>query len=137
MVGGSAGYARSLPESHPLQVMNETKIVEELMGREWKWEGRKASGGRGGTCTLNNGFFGTVMRSLGMRVVSTGARVSMGYGGDERMEGRFAGWNHMVNLVEMEGRWWLVDVGFGGDGLSPSLILPTLSLGSTRESVRA
>lgn len=98
-----------------------TKTIGEISSseRESIWHNRPASGGRGGTCTINNGFFGTVMRSLGMEVMCTGARVSMGYGGNKEGEGRFAGWNHAVNLVGCEGRWWLVDVGFGGDGSFP------------------
>jgi len=53
----------------------------EKTERERQWDGREPSGGRGGTCTLNNGFFGTVMRSLGMQVKTTGARVAMSYNG--------------------------------------------------------
>ncbi|EKD20355.1 arylamine N-acetyltransferase 1 [Drepanopeziza brunnea f. sp. 'multigermtubi' MB_m1] len=79
-----------------------------------RWEDRGASGGRGGTCTLNNTFFGTVMRSFGMRVLCSGARVAATVLGGERY--RFCGWNHLINLVEFEGKRWLVDVGFGGDG---------------------
>ena len=33
-----------------------------------------------------------------------------------RRDGGWAGWNHMVNLVRVGGRRYLVDVGFGGDG---------------------
>ncbi|KAG4442651.1 hypothetical protein IFR05_001836 [Cadophora sp. M221] len=79
-----------------------------------RWKGRPPSGGRGGTCTLNNTFFGTVMRSFGMDVVSTGARVALAVRGGPK--GRFFGWNHLINLVGVEGRMFLVDVGFGGTG---------------------
>jgi hypothetical protein len=84
--------------------------------REVKWVARKASGGRGGSCTMNNGFFGTVMRSLGMRVKTTGARVAMSFGAPGGRRGGFGGWNHQVNLVEFLGKTWLVDVGFGAQG---------------------
>ena len=82
--------------------------------RTVKWQGRPASGGRGGTCTINNTFFGTVMRSLGMDVMSSGARVALNVLGGPK--GRFFGWNHLINLVGFEGRKYLVDVGFGGTG---------------------
>ena len=47
------------------------------------------SGGRGGSCNLNNGFFGTVMRSSG--AINNGEK------------GRFDGWGHLINSVEFEG----------------------------------
>ncbi|KAH7342955.1 hypothetical protein BKA65DRAFT_595986 [Rhexocercosporidium sp. MPI-PUGE-AT-0058] len=87
---------------------------EEEDERIKKWQGRTPSGGRGGTCTLNNTFFGTVMRSFGMDVVSTGARVALAVQGGPK--GKFFGWNHLINLVRFEGRMFLVDVGFGGTG---------------------
>ena len=82
--------------------------------REKLWEGREPSGGRGGTCTMNNGFFGTVMRSLGFRVKMVAARVAKANRGGPK--GVFDGWNHLINLVEFEGRRHLVDVGFGANG---------------------
>ena len=85
-----------------------------LNEREANWIERGPSGGRGGSCSLNNSFFGTVMRSLGMRVKSTGARVSKAVNGGPK--GKFDGWNHVVNLVWFEGVWHLVDVGFGING---------------------
>ncbi|KAL5329212.1 hypothetical protein ACEPPN_002722 [Leptodophora sp. 'Broadleaf-Isolate-01'] len=87
---------------------------EERNERVCKWNGRPPSGGRGGTCTLNNTFFGTVMRSFGMDVVSTGARVALAVQGGPK--GRFFGWNHLINLVRFGRRMFLVDVGFGGTG---------------------
>jgi hypothetical protein len=92
-------------------------LGRERMGRperEGRWEGRAPSGGRGGTCTVNNGFFGTVMRSLGMRVKRTAGRVAKGNRGGRK--GEFDGWNHLINLVEFEGRRYLVDVGFPVNG---------------------
>jgi len=90
--------------------MNEDGNDERLA----KWQGRPASGGRGGTCTVNNTFFGTVMRNSGMDVMSSGARVALNVLGGPK--GRFSGWNHLINLVGFEGRKYLVDVGFGGTG---------------------
>ena len=62
----------------------------------------------------NNTFFGCVLRGLGFEVLSVGGRVSHETTG--RRDGGWAGWSHMVNLVRVEGRRYLVDVGFGGDG---------------------
>jgi arylamine N-acetyltransferase len=31
-------------------------------------------------------------------------------------KGAFDGWNHLINLVEFEGRRYLVDFGFGANG---------------------
>ncbi len=92
--------------------------IENAGGREKRWEGRPASGGRGGTCTVNNTFFGTVMRSLGMQVMSSGARVSLMVMAGESGRGKFNGWNHLISLVTFEGRRYLVDVGFGTNGMS-------------------
>jgi hypothetical protein len=82
--------------------------------REKMWDGRAPSGGRGGTCTMNNGFFGTVMRSLGFRVKMAAARVAKANRGGPK--GVFDGWNHLINLVEFEGMRYLVDVGFVANG---------------------
>ncbi|KAK7736507.1 hypothetical protein SLS53_006937 [Cytospora paraplurivora] len=56
---------------------------------------------RGGYCMEVNTLFATVLRSLGFELYSAGARVK-----HER-------WNHMVNLVTIDGKKYLVDVGFG------------------------
>lgn len=89
--------------------------------REKKWEHRGPEGGRGGSCTLNNGFFGAVMRSLNLSVKSTGARVALSVSGG--LKGIYAGWNHLVNLVLFEGKRYLVDVGFGGNGPTSPILL--------------
>jgi arylamine N-acetyltransferase len=75
-------------------------------------EGRVAGGEA--LCTMNNGFFGAAMRSLGFRVKMAAARVAKA----NRVgpKGVFDGWNHLINLVEIEGRRYLVDVGFGANG---------------------
>lgn len=75
-----------------------------------------------------NTLFATVLRSLGFDVVSTGGRVSSqvnpngGEIGEDNGEGWYYGFAHMVNIVTIEGRRYLVDVGFGAGGLvSPVL----------------
>ncbi|KAJ0108236.1 hypothetical protein J7T55_000201 [Diaporthe amygdali] len=56
---------------------------------------------RGGYCMEVNELFATVLRTLGFRLYSSGGRVK-----HERL-------SHMVNLVTIEGKKYLVDVGFG------------------------
>jgi len=72
--------------------------------------------GRGGYCMENNLFFATLLRSLGFRVMSTGARVNAATPADaERgVTQKFTGWSHMINIVTFDGgRRFMVDVGFG------------------------
>ncbi|PBP27843.1 arylamine N-acetyltransferase 1, partial [Diplocarpon rosae] len=99
-------------QASPAAAFSLSPTVAGLLERERKWEGRGPSGGRGGTCSANNTFFGTVMRSFGMRVMASGARVAATVIRGEREKGRFNGWTHMINLVTFEGKRWLVDVGF-------------------------
>lgn len=131
MVSSSSLFARSLSPNSSQErgegILNQDVTTSGEAGkteRERKWKDRKASGGRGGSCTLNNGFFGTVMRSLGMQVKTTGARVALSYNGGP--EGVYGGWNHLVNLVSCEGRTFLVDVGFSGNGRLSSSSLQVL-----------
>ena len=62
---------------------------------------------------MNNGFFGTAMRSLGFGVKMAAARAAKANRGEPK--GVFDGWNHLINLVEFEGRRYLVDVEFGAN----------------------
>jgi hypothetical protein len=108
----SGGIAREGERS--LGVLAEYMTIARTE-REKLWDGREPSGGRGGTCTMNNGFFSTVMRSLGFRVKMAAARVAKANRGGPK--GVFDGWNHLINLVEFEGRRHLVDVGFVANGM--------------------
>lgn len=68
----------------------------------------------------NNGFFGTVLRSLGFEVRNCAGRVSRQISPVEQVRAEqshsYDGWNHMVNLVMFDGEWWVVDVGMGAWG---------------------
>jgi len=66
----------------------------------------------------NNMLFNTVLRSIGFTVFPTGGRVStaMQPGPTPQRGHRYGGWNHMVNLVDIEGQRYLVDVGMGSTG---------------------
>jgi len=79
--------------------------------------------GRGGRCMENNGFFGTVLRSLGYDLRNCAGRVSrmMSPRAEtrERQGDTYDGWNHMLNIIRLDGEWWVVDVGMGGNILLP------------------
>jgi arylamine N-acetyltransferase len=68
--------------------------------------------GLGGYCMENNAFFSTILRSLGYQLYVTGARVSNALDGEKNDPG-FAGWQHEVIIVTINGQKYLVDVGFG------------------------
>ena len=76
--------------------------------------------GRGGRCMENNGFFGTVLRSLGYQLRNCAGRVSRAQSPlkhiREEQGHTYDGWNHMLNLVQLDGKWWVVDVGMGSMG---------------------
>ena len=82
--------------------------------------------GRGGRCMENNGFFGTVLRSLGYGVRNCAGRVSRMVSPlkhvREEQGHTYDGWNHMLNLVWLDGERYVVDVGMGQMG--PNLPYP-------------
>lgn len=83
--------------------------------------------GRGGYCMQNNGFFATVLRSLGFAVMTAGARVarSLDEGSAPKGpdgEGVYGGYGHQVNIVTIGGSKYFVDVGFGS--ICPTFPVP-------------
>lgn len=84
--------------------------------------------GRGGYCMQNNSFFGTILRSLGFSVMSTGARVSKqvddGTAGTHQTEEvAYGGLGHQVNIITLpDGKKYFCDVGFGASG--PTFAVP-------------
>ena len=66
---------------------------------------------RGGYCFEQNALFASALRSIGFTVETCEARVRQG------MAGALLPRTHMVLTVRIEGRDYLADVGFGGDGL--------------------
>ncbi|PLB54893.1 arylamine N-acetyltransferase 1 [Aspergillus steynii IBT 23096] len=69
---------------------------------------------RGGYCMENNIFFHHVLRFFGFRVYLTGARLHRTSGSQPS---GWSGWEHSVNIVTLSGHhWYLVDVGYGGNG---------------------
>lgn len=65
---------------------------------------------RGGYCFEHNALFAEILRQCGFTVVTMEARVRSG---TRALRPR----THMVLAVLLDGRHWLADVGFGGDGL--------------------
>ncbi|RDW76001.1 hypothetical protein BP5796_06822 [Coleophoma crateriformis] len=82
--------------------------------------------GRGGYCMENSCFFGTILRSLGYDIVSIGAKVNEAVqpiAASKNWKGpKFDGWNHMLNIVYIDGKRYVLDVGFGSSG--PTFPLP-------------
>lgn len=72
---------------------------------------------RGGYCFELNGLMLMVLRSLGFTARPLLARV--------HLEAQPSGRTHQLTLVELAGRPWLLDVGFGADGLRCPLPLAT------------
>lgn len=68
---------------------------------------------RGGYCYEQNTLFFHVLRQFGFKVSRIAARVKWGV-----PDGVDTGPIHVALLVELEGKFWLVDVAFGG--MSPS-----------------
>ncbi|KAH7400607.1 arylamine N-acetyltransferase 1 [Phaeosphaeria sp. MPI-PUGE-AT-0046c] len=75
---------------------------------------------RGGRCMENNTFFATVLRSLGFHVRNCGGRVSRAMSPypevRQNQAATYDGWNHMLNLVQLDNEWYVVDVGMGSMG---------------------
>lgn len=71
---------------------------------------------RGGYCFEMNGIFSIALKSMGFNVTDLLARVSI--------DGiNYSPKAHQVILVETENKKWLIDVGFGNDGILAPLLL--------------
>jgi len=77
---------------------------------------------RGGYCFEHNGLLAAVLRTLGFRVTTLLARVRWNVPAEVAMPQ-----THMILRVEIEGRPWLADAGFGGLGLTAPIALDTES----------
>lgn len=74
--------------------------------------------GRGGFCFEQNILFGAVLSSLGFNIVGLSARVFW-----EISEGEIRPRDHMLLLLELNGVYYLLDVGFGSASFSAPLVL--------------
>ena len=72
---------------------------------------------RGGYCFELNGLMLMALRSLGFQVRPLLARVHLGPSPSSR--------THQLNLVVLDGRPWIIDVGFGAGGLRCPMPLET------------
>lgn len=72
--------------------------------------------GRGGYCMEVNFFFHLILYSLGFTVYMAGSRIY------RPPTGLYGGWTHVVNLVTIGGKRYLLDGGFGPQG--PPQALP-------------
>lgn len=89
---------------HNLEIQRGGAIKVDVDSIEKKFLGRDG----GGYCFEQNTLLAEVLRALGFAVTPMLARV----GSPER-----AALNHLVLRVEADGRPWLADVGFGGEGI--------------------
>ena len=71
-------------QHHSVSLHEET-LFEKIVGA-----GEKGLSNRGGYCMENNTFFAAVLRGLGFKVLTTGARVSNAANGN--FDGGFLGW---------------------------------------------
>jgi N-hydroxyarylamine O-acetyltransferase len=81
---------------------------------------------RGGYCFEQNSLFAAVLERIGFRLTTLAARVRYGA---TSVRPR----THMLLQVDLDGRPWLADVGFGGDGLLAPL--PMEPLREARQSL--
>ncbi|HEX3449338.1 MAG TPA: arylamine N-acetyltransferase [Isosphaeraceae bacterium] len=109
----------SLATLQGLHVAHATSIPFEnldiLLGREISLEldaleSKLVASRRGGYCFEHNTLFSAVLDSLGFEVTRLAARVRFG---STAIRPR----SHMLLSVKLDGQPWLVDVGFGGEGL--------------------
>ena len=76
------------------------------------------AGGRGGYCFEHNLLFMHVLKALGFQVSGLAARVLWG-----QPEDAITARSHMLLRVELDGRTYIADVGFGGLTLTAPLLL--------------
>lgn len=71
---------------------------------------------RGGYCFEMNGLFSIILKELGFKVTDLLARVTV--------DGKtYTAKTHQALMVEIDDKRWLVDVGFGRDGIIAPLLL--------------
>jgi N-hydroxyarylamine O-acetyltransferase len=104
---------RSLHMAHATHIPFEN--LDILLGRPIRLDldsvsAKLIDARRGGYCFEQNALFAAVLEAAGFRVRRLAARVRSGATG---VRPRL----HMLLAVEVDGGTWLVDVGFGADGL--------------------
>jgi len=115
--GPAAPRMETLEELHRLhQGAIPFENLDVLLGRSVRLDleslqAKLVAGGRGGYCFEHNTLFAAVLGALGFAVTTLEARV--------RPPGLpvLLPRTHGVLQVDLDGRPWLADVGFGGDGI--------------------
>ncbi len=93
---------------------------------------KMVEGRRGGWCFEQNWLFRLALEAVGFQVRGLAARVLWG-----APEGRLAPRSHMVLEIDLEGRPYLADVGFGGVSLTgPIRLEPDLEQATPHETFR-
>src|SRR4051794_35005419 len=115
----TAAVLAALHRAHATHIPFEN--LDVLLGRPIRLdlEGLQAKlvrGRRGGYCFEQNVLFAAVLEQVGFRLTRLAARVRFGAAGPRPR-------THMLMRVEADGRPWLADVGFGGEGLLEPLPL--------------
>jgi N-hydroxyarylamine O-acetyltransferase len=121
---------QALHELHPAAITFEA--IDCLLDRDISLEpadidDKLIRRGRGGYCFEQNSLFFRVLQALGFEVTPLAARVRWGMPpGPPRPR------THRVTRVEIDGRSWLADVGFGGCVLTAPLALEPWAEQATR-----
>lgn len=107
------------PQHIPFENLNSftgraVSIAPEAVYHKLVWQGR------GGYCFEHNQLFARVLQTIGFEVQGLSARVLWMLPDDVVMPR-----THMALLVNIEGRPWLADVGFGGLTITAALALDT------------
>ncbi|MCC5969048.1 MAG: arylamine N-acetyltransferase [Pararhodobacter sp.] len=120
---------KALHFSHPCVIPfeNISPFLGHPVGLDWPvLEAKLLHDRRGGYCFEHNLMFMKVLRELGFNVSGLAARVVWGQP-DDALTPR----GHMLLRVELGGRTWLADVGFGGLTQTAPLLLETDLIQST------
>lgn len=137
--GGPTGLSlatlRALHAAHPQAIPFEN--IDALMGVSVgldvaSLQDKIFRGGRGGYCFEHNLIFMHALKALGFTVSGLAARVLWGQP-DDAVTAR----SHMLLRIELGGRTYLADVGFGGLTLTAPLLLePDLEQPTPHETFR-
>jgi N-hydroxyarylamine O-acetyltransferase len=102
---------QNLQGNSPISLEDDT-LIKKLVLEE-----------RGGYCYEMNGLFGRCLEALHFKVTYLSARVVYGIPKEKQPIPRM----HMLLKVDIGGKPWLADVGFGGNGLlEPIPLLPNI-----------
>jgi arylamine N-acetyltransferase len=99
-----------------------------------------ADRGRGGYCMETSIFFNHILRALGFRVYTAGAKIRYRDRATGVPAGKYIGWVHIVNIVTLtdedgQEKKYMVDVAFGGDGATKPIPLDPTGETITHNSI--